>query len=150
MLDDLDCLRHNPHLLQLLSHYAQPGEVNRETWQYRLTEMAEVEPRDLVKLHGELIAFQWVEQNTGQVPTSYRITLAGLRAMRVVQAKEISDDDLHSPQNQEKQLVGQKRKKNRSSQSPTPEPSNPTKPPDLKKEFTLREGRPELRLAVVQ
>ena len=45
-------------------------------------------------LHGELIAFGWVEQNTGQVPSCYRITLAGLRAIRQAKAQENEDDDL--------------------------------------------------------
>jgi hypothetical protein len=98
MLDDLDRLRHNPHLLQLLSHYAELGEKSPETWQTRLMEMAEVEPRHLVKLHGELIAFGWVEQNTGQVPTCYRITLAGLRASRKVRVQETEEDDLSVPE----------------------------------------------------
>jgi hypothetical protein len=111
MLDDLDHLRHNPRLLQLLFHYAQLGETNRETWQDRLMEMAEVEPPGLVKLHGELIAFQWVEQNTGQFPTCYRITLAGLRAMRAIPAQETEDDDLSLPENQEQQPCGKKEKK---------------------------------------
>ena len=84
MLDDLDRLRNNPRLLQLCSHYADLGKDNQEAWQNRLMEMAEVSPRDIVKLHGELIAFGWIEQNTGQIPGCYRITSAGLRALRKV------------------------------------------------------------------
>jgi hypothetical protein len=45
--------------------------------------------KDLVKLHGLLIAFGWVEQNTGHVPTlqagmvpaCYRATVLGRRAL---------------------------------------------------------------------
>jgi hypothetical protein len=88
MLDDLDRLRTNPHLLELLSHYGNLGQTNRETWQPRLMATEGVEPPELVKLHGELIAFSWVEQNTGQVPICYRITLAGLRAIRQVHGQE--------------------------------------------------------------
>ena len=51
-------------------------------------------PRELVKWHGELIAYGWVEQNTGVVPGvkvgavlgCYRITPAGVRALK--QARE--------------------------------------------------------------
>jgi hypothetical protein len=111
MLDDVDRLRHNAHLLQLLAHYAHLGEIDRETWQNRLMEMADVERPGLVKLHGELIAFGWVEQNTGQVPTCYRITPAGLRAMRKVHVQENEDDDVSLPYNQEQKPWGRSEKK---------------------------------------
>lgn len=94
MLDELDRLRTNPHLLDLLSHYAHLGAENREAWQVRLMRLENVEPAALVKLHGELIAFGWVDQNTGQVPICYRITLPGLRAMRQAKAKENAAPDL--------------------------------------------------------
>ncbi len=55
-------------------------------WQGRLMVMEGVERPQLVKLHGMLIAFTWVEQNTGEIPCCYRITSAGLRAMRRVKA----------------------------------------------------------------
>jgi hypothetical protein len=102
MLDDVDHLRNNPHLVQLLSHYARLGAENRETWQGRLMKMEVVEPPELVKLHGELIAFAWVEQNTGQVPICYRITLAGLRAMRQAQVEENDDDEVSLPESEAK------------------------------------------------
>ena len=49
------------------------------------------EPRELVRLHGELLAHGWVEQNTGAslaqrpgtVPACYRVTAAGVRALRL-------------------------------------------------------------------
>ncbi len=89
MLDDLDRLRNNPRLLQLCTHYADLGKDGKEAWQNRLMEMAEVGLRDIVKLHGELIASGWIEQNTGQIPCCYRITSAGLRALRKVGDGEI-------------------------------------------------------------
>ena len=57
-----------------------------------------VEPRELSKFHGELIAFDWIEQNTGQtfllkegtVPSCYRITLNGLRDLGRIQGVEIT------------------------------------------------------------
>ncbi len=90
MLDDLDHLRNSPHLVKLLSQYAHLGAENRQIWQGRLMVMEGIEPPQLVKLHGQLIAFTWVEQNTGEIPCCYRITAAGLRAMRRVQAEDDS------------------------------------------------------------
>jgi hypothetical protein len=90
MLDDLDRLAGNEALQRLLSHYAQVAGDDRERWQDRLMELEGTEPKDLVKLHGELIAFGCVDQNTGATPvvragvvsSCYRITAAGLRALR--------------------------------------------------------------------
>jgi hypothetical protein len=87
MLDESQRLRENPHLLSLLSHYAQQGSEDRATWRDRLMQMEGVEPKQLSALHGELIAFDWIEQNTGQasalmdgvLANCYRITLNGLR-----------------------------------------------------------------------
>lgn len=94
MFDEMERLRSSPHLLQLLSHYAHLGAEKRETWQNRLMTLEGVEPPELVKLHGWLIAFGWADQNTGHVPICYRITLAGLRAMRRVQISEEEEDEL--------------------------------------------------------
>jgi hypothetical protein len=85
MLDNLERLRNSPQLLQLFSHYATLGEANPEAWRPRLMQMESDGKVDLVKLHGELIAFDFVEQNTGQMPCSYRLTRAGLKAVREIQ-----------------------------------------------------------------
>ena len=77
-------LRENAHLLALLSHYAQAGAEDRTAWQDRLMRVDGVEPQQLTTLHGELIAFDWVEQNTGDARWSpdgalaacYRVTPA--------------------------------------------------------------------------
>lgn len=90
MFDELDRLREHEHLYRLLDHYAQHGQADREAWQDRVMELEGVEPRDLVRLHGELLACGWVEQNTGHTPGSqpgavagcYRATAAGLRALK--------------------------------------------------------------------
>jgi hypothetical protein len=87
MFDESQRLRENPQLLFLLSHYAQQGTEDRATWRDRLMQMEGVAPKELSKLHGELIAFDWIEQNTGQaspfkdgvLANCYRITLNGLR-----------------------------------------------------------------------
>jgi hypothetical protein len=96
MLDDLQQLRESQELRQLLAHYAQGGALDREAWQDRLMELPGVPPRDLVRLHGQLIGYSWIEQNTGctpvlkpgMVPGCYRITPAGQRALRHVGRKQ--------------------------------------------------------------
>jgi hypothetical protein len=94
MLDEMDRLRKNHHLLELLNYYARLGAEHREAWQGRLMQMENLDPSEISKLHGELIAFGWVDQNTGQVPICYRITQVGLRALRQAKAHENEDDDL--------------------------------------------------------
>ena len=98
MFDDAQRLRDNPRVLDLLAHYATLGAAGRDVWQDRLMHMDGVEPRELSKFHGELIAFDWIEQNTGQtfllkegtVPSCYRITLNGLRDLGRIQGVEIT------------------------------------------------------------
>jgi hypothetical protein len=80
--------RNNPQLLQLFSHYARLGETNPEAWHPRLMAMESDDRVDLVKLHGELMAFDYVEQNTGQMPCSYRLTRAGLKALQQISADD--------------------------------------------------------------
>jgi hypothetical protein len=90
MYDEMQQLREVEELYRLLSHYAEVGAADRLIWQDRLTEMEGVQPRDLIRLHGELLAFGWLEQNTGLTPTlrpgvalgCYRITPSGLRARK--------------------------------------------------------------------
>jgi hypothetical protein len=94
MFDELDRLRDVKELFALLLHYQQMGEADRQAWQDRLAELEGVEARQLVKLHGELLAYGWLEQNTGLTPvlrvgaaaSCYRITPAGLRALKQVRA----------------------------------------------------------------
>lgn len=60
-----------------------------------------VEPRQLVMLHGELLAFGWLEQNTGStrvlkagaVAACYRVTAAGLRALRHARDGDQDEDE---------------------------------------------------------
>jgi hypothetical protein len=83
-------LRQSKTLARLLTHYADLGAADREAWQDRLMDLEGAEPRDLVRLHGQLIASGWIEQNTGVtsvlkpgvVAACYRVTAAGLRALR--------------------------------------------------------------------
>ena len=94
MFDELDRLREAPELRSLLAHYAERGKADREAWQDRLNHLDGLEARAVVRLHGELLAFGWIEQNTGVTPASmprggaapacYRVTTAGLRALRQI------------------------------------------------------------------
>jgi hypothetical protein len=97
MFDEMERLRDVKELSALLGHYQQAGTADRQAWQDRLAEMEGVEPRQLVKLHGELLAYGWLEQNTGLTPvlrtgaaaSCYRITAAGVRALKQVAAREM-------------------------------------------------------------
>jgi hypothetical protein len=96
MLDELHVLQGSEYLSRLLAHYALAGATNQESWQDRVMELGGVERHELIKLHGKLIAFGWIEQNTGAVPIlqqgcvpqSYRVTGAGLRALKIAETKE--------------------------------------------------------------
>ena len=108
-------LQENPHLA-LLSHYAHQGTEDRATWRDRLMQMEGVKPKQLTVLHGELIAFEWIEQNTGQTLSAcYRITLHGLREYGRLQGVEINEK---SPEAQEPKALRFPRKKKQKSDSP--------------------------------
>jgi hypothetical protein len=94
MIDELDLFRTDMALQRLLGHYAEAGATQPEAWQDRVMHLEGVEPRDLTRLHGQLIAFGWVDQNTGQTPVlkpgvvacCYRATRDGLRILKQVRA----------------------------------------------------------------
>jgi hypothetical protein len=64
-------------------------------------ELEGVERQGLVKLHGRLIAFGWLEQNTGAVPVlqqgvvrqCYRVTGPGLKALKKAGANDEANPD---------------------------------------------------------
>lgn len=93
-------LRENAHLLSLLSHYARPGSEDREAWRDRVMTMDGVGPEQLTALHGELIALDAVEQNTGHavllpdgtLSACYRVTPAGLREFRRLHGVEAAEE----------------------------------------------------------
>jgi hypothetical protein len=103
MLDELDRLRENPRLVELLAHYAALGTPDRLIWQKRLNEMEGIDSKELSRLHGELIAFDWVEQNPSRASSVlgtalagvYRITSHGIRDLCQIQgvaAPEASEE----------------------------------------------------------
>ena len=88
--DEMQRLRDDPHLRELLARYVEAGAEDREAWQDRVMALEGAEARDVARLHGELIAYGWVEQNTGATDIlrpgvaacCYRATAAGRRALR--------------------------------------------------------------------
>jgi hypothetical protein len=97
MFNELERLRDTAELFSLLSHYGELAAPDRHAWQDRCMRQDACTARDITRLHGELIAYGWVEQNTGvaailradEAPGCYRITPAGLRALKQVKAGEV-------------------------------------------------------------
>ena len=97
--DELDRLRQDPRLVELLAHYASLGTPDRSVWQKRLSEMDGIDAKELSRLHGELIAFDWIElspSRTSTVPGSvqagvYRITSHGVRDLGQLQGVEVTE-----------------------------------------------------------
>ncbi len=96
MFDELEPLR-DRDLLELLAHYAERAEPDREAWQDRVMAREGVEARQLARLHGALIAAGWVEQNTGVASAGkvgaacYRVTSTGQKALKRVRAECVAD-----------------------------------------------------------
>jgi hypothetical protein len=116
MFDEVDALRDSPDLQRLLDHYVGACAADREAWQDRLMELEGVEAGELVRLHGLLIAFGWLEQNTGNVPVvragavpcCYRVTAAGVRTAKLVRGGV--QEDAEVPATAEEQPAPRQRK----------------------------------------
>lgn len=97
MPDEMERLRATEGLCELLRHYAELAAPDRHAWQDRLAELPGAAPRELVQFHGELLAYGWLEQNTGLTPVlragfapaCYRVTTAGLRALKNLHAEPV-------------------------------------------------------------
>ncbi len=117
MLDFPKRLKENPQLLALLSHYAQLGSEDRTLWQDRLMHLEGVDPKQLTVLHGELIAFDWIEQNTGHavgrpdgtLSGCYRSTKDGLREYRRIHGIEAVEEE--TPENPQPRIPRKKKAK---------------------------------------
>ena len=118
-LDESQRLRENPRLAELLTHYATLGKDDRAIWQDRLMSMEGIDAKELSKLHGELIAFDWIEQNTGQtsalkdgvVAACYRITLHGLREMCRLQGVVFDEKPPEVPETSRPKFMRKKKQK---------------------------------------
>jgi hypothetical protein len=112
-------LDENTQLLSLLSHYAQLGAEDRTVWQDRLMQMDGVDREQLTVLHGELIACDWIEQNTGRaqlrpdgtLSACYRITSLGLREFRRVHGVEVADDQVQATEKPQPRVPRKKKDK---------------------------------------
>jgi len=101
MFDELERLRINPDLFALLSHYATLNIPDREAWQDRLCSLGDGQGTDLVKMHGELLAFGWIEQKSGVVAVChpgtvaqcYRVTPAGQKALKQVRTERAFEEE---------------------------------------------------------
>ena len=90
MFDEIEHLRDNSKLFQLLSYYVQAAEMNPEIFQDRLMVLEGVESKEMARMHGQLLAQNWIEPNSiavpvvegGTVPYCYRATRAGVRVFR--------------------------------------------------------------------
>jgi hypothetical protein len=99
-MDELQLLRDNESLHQLLRHYGEAAGEDREVWQDRVMDLEGTRPDELARLHGLLLASDWLEQNTGAttvlrrgaVPRCYRITSAGLRALKRVEVPQEDEE----------------------------------------------------------
>ena len=68
--------------------------------------MEGVEPKQLTALHGDLIVFDWIEQNTGQaimlvdgrLSACYRITPSGLREYGRLHGVKIVEERAEAPE----------------------------------------------------
>lgn len=96
MLDEMDSLQTNPALNLLLSHYANLASPDRDAWHPRLSSLDGFEPREMTKLHGDLLALGWIEWTSGQSARKlgegmpcYRVTADGLRAYRMAGGTEV-------------------------------------------------------------
>jgi hypothetical protein len=106
LLDFARRLKENAQLLALLSHYAQLGSEDRMIWQDRLMQLEGADPKQLTLLHGELIAFDWIEQNTGHavgrsdgtLSGCYRVTQQGLRGYRRIHGIEAVEEQPETPE----------------------------------------------------
>jgi len=90
VFDEVVRLKENPNLLRLLGHYVEANAADREAWADRVMELPGHDAKELSRWHGELLAFGWVEQNTGVVAAErpgacalcYRSTAAGRRTLQ--------------------------------------------------------------------
>jgi len=88
MLDELEHLRTNANLQQLLAHYVRLAAPDRDIWQERLMSLDGVDAAGMTSLHGLLLAFGWIEwtsaRNDQKWAACYRATLDGIRALRLI------------------------------------------------------------------
>jgi len=101
MFHDIQRLRDDANLLRLLAHYVGQVGEDRMAWLDRLMVLEGCDAAALARLHGQLLAADWLEMNVGsptgkrpgEVESCYRVTAGGLRACRHVQSGAADDED---------------------------------------------------------
>ena len=83
MFNEIHRLNECSPLRALLAHYAA---LDRHLWHTRRADLDGADVRELTRLHGELLAYSWVELNLDEPAPRYRAAPAGLRAL-----KQLSD-----------------------------------------------------------
>jgi hypothetical protein len=87
IVDEQEHLQADERLFHLLSHYVRGNEQNRELWQNRVMEFTNTRPEELARLHGRLLACDWIEQNVGAgLNACYRATAGGRKALKLANA----------------------------------------------------------------
>ncbi len=88
MVDELEHLLADERIFHLLSHYFRGNEQDRLLWQKRVMNLEGTRPEEVVRLHGKLLACDWIEQNIGSTLTAcYRVTSAGRKALKLAIAE---------------------------------------------------------------
>lgn len=93
MLNERQRLSTCRELQSLLSSYASTTQSGSPAWQARLMRLDGLDEHGLVKLHGELLAYGWIEQNIGGPGCCYRITSSGVQALRLAAAPTEDEED---------------------------------------------------------
>lgn len=96
MFDEMDRLRSSELLYDLLERYVTLGKEDRQIWQERFLEVDGIEGKELTRAYGELIAYGWIEQNTGATPVlelgkhmaCYRVTTGGQKAWKEIRKEK--------------------------------------------------------------
>jgi hypothetical protein len=88
VFNEIDRLNECSHLCALLTHYAELAAPDRHVWHNRRMELESADARELTRLHGELLAYSWVELNLDEPTARYRVTTVGLRALKGAKSQE--------------------------------------------------------------
>ncbi|HVJ82648.1 MAG TPA: hypothetical protein VNC50_16385 [Planctomycetia bacterium] len=91
MLGSLELLVEEPPLRELLAWYGDLRAAKPDAaWHDRRAELPHVDAAALSRLHGDLMAFGWIDvriapdalETPGEIRSAYQITREGIRALR--------------------------------------------------------------------
>jgi hypothetical protein len=81
----------DPRMVALLKHYAPSTAEERDRWHERVGEWPGASERDLARVHGDLIAADWLEWGLHNCEGRYRVTAAGRSALRRIQNQQVEN-----------------------------------------------------------